>query len=173
MIFIAYLLTIPAANWMIGNVGTCIPDGPCLLPVGFGLMAPSGVFMVGLALVLRDMVQRQHGPWAALSAIGIGAILSWFLAPPALVVASVAAYALSELLDFAIYTPLARRRLILAVVVSSAAGAIADSALFLWLAFGSLDHMAGQVVGKFWMIAAAAAVLWTIRLTARPAPEGK
>jgi hypothetical protein len=50
-----YALTIPAANWMIGNVGTfCVPDGPCLIPLGFGLMAPSGVLMIGLALVLRD-----------------------------------------------------------------------------------------------------------------------
>jgi hypothetical protein len=28
------VLTIPAANWLIGHVGTtCVPDGPCLIPV--------------------------------------------------------------------------------------------------------------------------------------------
>jgi uncharacterized PurR-regulated membrane protein YhhQ (DUF165 family) len=163
--FIAYLLTIPAANWMIGNVGTtCIPNGPCLLPVGFGLDAPSGVFMVGLALVLRDIVQRTYGPWVALSAIGLGAVLSAFIAPPALVIASVVAFGLSELLDFAIYTPLAKRRFLVALVVSSMAGAVADSALFLWLAFGSFDHMAGQIVGKFWMIALATAVIAAMKI---------
>ncbi len=49
ILFLAYIATIPAANWLIGNVGTtCVPNGPCLIPVGFGLMAPSGVLMVGL-----------------------------------------------------------------------------------------------------------------------------
>ncbi len=163
IVFLAYLATIPAANWMIGHVGTCIPDGPCLLPVGFGLMAPSGVFLIGLALVLRDMVQRQYGPAVAFSAICVGVAISALIAPPALVIASALAFGLSELLDFAIYTPLARRRLLTAVVVSSMAGAVADSALFLWLAFGSLDHMAGQVVGKAWMIAIAAGVIAAMR----------
>ena len=58
----AYALTIPAANYMIGNVGTvCIPDGPCLIPVGFGVMAPSGVLMIGAALLLRDAVHEWLG----------------------------------------------------------------------------------------------------------------
>jgi len=49
-VFVIFALTIPTANWLIGNVGTvCIPDGPCLIPVGFGLMAPSGVLMIGVA----------------------------------------------------------------------------------------------------------------------------
>ena len=43
---------------MIGNFGTfCVPDGPCLIPVAPGITAPSGVLMVGAALVLRDLVQ--------------------------------------------------------------------------------------------------------------------
>ena len=48
--------------------------------------------------------------------------------------------------------PLARRRLITAVVLSSMAGLVVDSVVFLWLAFGSLDFLAGQVVGKAWMV---------------------
>lgn len=59
--FALFALTVPAANWMIGNVGTCIPDGPCLVPVGFGFEAPSGVLMVGAALVLRDIVHERLG----------------------------------------------------------------------------------------------------------------
>lgn len=170
--FIAYLATIPLANWLIGNVGTvCIPDGPCLLPVGFGLDAPSGVFVIGLALVLRDIVQRQYGPVVALGAIACGAVLSAFVAPAALVFASVAAFALSELLDFAIYTPLAKRRLVLAVAVSSAVGAVADSVLFLWIAFGSLDHVTGQIVGKWQMIAIATLAIAALRSRRRGATE--
>jgi hypothetical protein len=58
----AYAASIPAANWMIGHVGTvCPPDSPCLIPVAPGLLAPSGVVMIGLALVLRDLVQRRLG----------------------------------------------------------------------------------------------------------------
>ena len=62
--------------------------------------------------------------------------------------ASAAAFAISELSDFAVYTPLVRRGFALAVVLSCVAGAAIDSAAFLWLAFGSLQHVAGQVVGK-------------------------
>jgi hypothetical protein len=166
--FVAYLLTIPAANLMIGHVGTtCIPDGPCLLPVGFGLMAPSGVYMAGLALILRDFVQRDMGKGWSLVAIALGAGLSAAVAPVPLAIASAVAFGISEMLDFAIYTPLARRRFITALVVSSAAGAAADSAIFLWLAFGSLDHIAGQMVGKAWMIIGAAAVVYATSRTAR------
>src|SRR5450759_4041810 len=56
---VLFCLTIPAANWMIGHIGTvCLANGPCLLPVAPGIAAPSGVLMVGAALVLRDLVQR-------------------------------------------------------------------------------------------------------------------
>ena len=49
---VLFALTIPAANWLIGNVGTkCVPNGPCLIPVApGGLVAPSGVTMIGIAL---------------------------------------------------------------------------------------------------------------------------
>lgn len=159
----AFIATIPAANWLIGNVGTCIPNGPCLIPVGFGLMAPSGVLMIGLALVLRDAVHRLLGWQAALGAILAGAALSALVAPPALVVASATAFMLSELADFAVYAPLARRRLVLAVLASGVVGAAVDSALFLMIAFGSLTYLPGQVVGKLWATIAAAIVLALLR----------
>src|ERR1041384_2609155 len=99
-----FCLTIPAANWMIGHVGTvCVPNGPCLVPVAPATMAPSGVLMVGAALVLRDLVQRRLGVWFGLGAIGVGAAISAGLAPAALVLASAVAFVLSELADFAVY----------------------------------------------------------------------
>lgn len=160
----AFAATVPAANWMIGNIGTvCIPSGPCLLPVGFGLEAPSGVLMIGLALVLRDMVHEKGGAIAALAAIALGGLISWFVAPPALVVASVAAFVLAELADLAVYAPLRRRQLGLAVLASGAVGAAIDSAVFLYLAFGSLDYMPGQVLGKVWMSVAAFIAIMAIR----------
>lgn len=152
----AFGLSIPAANWLIGHAGTvCTPDGPCLIPVAPGLMAPSGVLMVGFALVMRDLVQRRLGVQWAAGAILAGAALSALLAPPAWVVASAAAFLLSEFADLAVYTPLQRRRLILAVVASSIVGLVVDSAIFLYLAFGSLEFLAGQVIGKAWMVLAA------------------
>lgn len=163
-IFAAYLATIPAANWMIGNVGTfCVPQGPCLIPVGFGLTAPSGVLLVGLALVLRDAVQERMGAAFAVYAILLGAALSAFVAPPALVLASMLAFLLSELADLFVYTPLRQRRLVTAVVASGVAGAVVDSAVFLLIAFGSLDFLAGQVVGKLWASLAAVPVLFAYR----------
>ena len=146
-------LTIPLANWLIGHVGTaCVPQGPCLVPVLPGLMAPSGVTMIGVALVLRDLTQRRLGTSVSALAILAGAALSALLAPPALVIASAAAFLLSEFADFAVYTPLARRRLVLAVVASSLVGLVVDSIVFLWLAFGSLEFLLGQIVGKLWMV---------------------
>jgi uncharacterized PurR-regulated membrane protein YhhQ (DUF165 family) len=166
---VGFALCIPAANWLIGNAGTvCVPNGPCLIPVPPGLMAPSGVLMVGLSLVLRDLVQRRLGLPFAFGAILAGAALSAFLAPPALVIASATAYLLSELADLAVYTPLQKRRLVLAVAASGAVGLVVDSICFLWLAFGSLDFLAGQVIGKAWMVLLALpAVHWLRQRDAR------
>jgi uncharacterized PurR-regulated membrane protein YhhQ (DUF165 family) len=151
--FALFCLTIPVANWMIYNVGTvCTRDGPCLIPVAPGLMAPSGVLMVGIALVLRDLLHRRLGLGAAVAAILIGAGISGLVAPLALVTASAAAYLMSEFADLAVYTPLQERRFVTAVVLSSVVGLVVDSIVFLWLAFGSLDFLAGQVVGKAWMV---------------------
>ena len=151
--FALFLACIPLANWMIGHVGTvCLPNGPCLIPVAPGVMAPSGVLMIGAALVLRDIVQRLLGPVWALVAIAAGTALSLLLAPPALVLASGAAFLLSELADFAVFTPLQRRRLLLAVLASSAVGLVVDSIVFLTLAFGSLDYLGGQILGKAWAL---------------------
>jgi uncharacterized PurR-regulated membrane protein YhhQ (DUF165 family) len=42
--------------------------------------------------------------------------------------------------------------LVLAVFASSIVGLLVDSAIFLYMAFGSLEFLAGQVVGKSWMV---------------------
>jgi uncharacterized PurR-regulated membrane protein YhhQ (DUF165 family) len=161
---IGFGLCIPAANWLIGNAGTvCVPNGPCLVPVAPGLMAPSGVLMIGLALVLRDLVQRRLGVGFAAAAVLAGAALSGFVAPPALVVASAAAFLLSEFADLVVFTPLQKRGLVLAVAASGAVGLVVDSVVFLWLAFGSLDYLAGQVVGKAWMVALALPLVALLR----------
>ena len=161
---VAFGACIPAANWLIGNMGTvCPPDSPCLIPVAPEVMAPSGVLMIGLALVLRDLVQRRLGLWWAAVAILAGAGLSAVFAPPALVLASATAFLLSEFADLAVYTPLQRRRLMLAVFASSVVGLLVDSVLFLYLAFGSLDFLLGQVIGKAWMVVLAMPLIVLLR----------
>ena len=161
---VLFCLTIPAANWLIGHAGTvCVPNGPCLVPVAPGIMAPSGVLMIGLALVLRDLVQRRLGVEFGIGAIIVGAAISAGLAPPTLVVASAAAFLLSEVADFAVYTPLARRRLVVAVIASSVVGLVVDSIVFLWLAFGSLEFLIGQIIGKLWMVLLAIPFVMYIR----------
>lgn len=151
---LAFVLTIPAANWMIGHIGTiCPPGGPCLVPVAPGLLAPSGVLMAGLALVLRDLVQRRLGFQFGVAAVAAGAAISALVTPAALVVASAIAFLLSEGADLLVYTPLQRRRFVLAVLLSSAVGLVVDSAVFLQLAFGDLAFLPGQIVGKLWAVA--------------------
>jgi queuosine precursor transporter len=155
---ILYTLTIPAANWAIETFG--------VVPIGFGLMAPAGVFAAGLAFTLRDLVQDRLGkPWA-IGAIGLGALLSLAVSAPFVAAASATAFLISELADMVVYTPLRRRGWIRAVVASNAVGSVVDSAAFLLLAFGSLDFLTGQVVGKWLMILPVAAGLW---ITRRPA----
>lgn len=164
--FLGFAATVPMANWMIGHVGQCVPNGPCLIPVGFGLMAPSGVLVIGLALVLRDAVHDALGWKAAALAILVGAALSWTFATPGLVAASVAAFALGEALDLCVYARIRQRSLWMAVLASGVVGALADSAAFLWLAFGSLEYIAGQAAGKLYATALVAAYF-----SIRPTPH--
>lgn len=146
--------TVVAANWAIQTFG--------MVPVGFGLAAPAGVYFVGLAFTFRDLVHDCLGRWGAIVAILIGAALSWLINPQ-FALASAAAFLLSELADLVVYAPLRERHWLGAVAASNAVGLVVDSALFLWLAFGSIQFLAGQVVGKAWVTALFVAVLWMVR----------
>jgi uncharacterized PurR-regulated membrane protein YhhQ (DUF165 family) len=77
--------------------------------------------------------------------------------------ASAAAFLISELADFAVYTPLQRRRLVLAVFASGLVGATVDSIAFLYLAFGSLEFLAGQIIGKVLMVIASLPIIALLR----------
>jgi len=152
--FLAYVATIFGANWSIETYG--------FVSVGFGLTAPAGVYFAGAAFTFRDLIHRSIGKWWSLVAVGVGAGLSAFVSTD-FAIASGVAFGLSEFADFLIYTPLWKKRWLLAVAASNAVGLVVDSALFLWLAFGSLDFMEGQIVGKGWVTVAAVAILWGVR----------
>lgn len=158
---IGFILTIPLGNWVVTHVGTaCYPDGPCVIPVWPGILSPSAVLIAGLALVLRDAVQSFLGGRVAIVAIVAGALLSGLLSEPSIVIGSTAAFFFSELADYFVYTPLREKRPSLAILLSGLVGSIVDSCIFLYLAFGSLEFVTGQVIGKMWMNVLAALVLF-------------
>lgn len=112
---------------------------------------------VGLVFVLRDFAQREIGHKVLLVMLA-GAVISFFMASPAVAVASCAAYLVSELVDWAVYTfskrPLAQR-----VLLSSALGTPVDSAVFLGLiGFFSISGVLLMTASK--MLAAVAVFFW-------------
>ncbi|MGK8559547.1 VUT family protein [Nocardia gipuzkoensis] len=147
---LAYLGSVVAANWLIEQFG--------IVGVGFGLMAPAGVFVVGPALVLRDGVQYLWGKPIALAALVIGALISYLVASPEVATASVVAFALSEFTDFVLFTWIAPRWT-RAVFIGGVAGALLDSILFLYIAFGSLALLPGQVLGKVYGVTVASLII--------------
>ena len=151
-----FIATIYAANFAIETWG--------IVPVGFGLMAPAGVYFAGLAFTLRDLTHETLGRRGVLAAILVGAALS-ALVSPVFALASGVAFLVSELADYAVYAPLRRKHFLGAVVASNTVGLTLDSVLFLLLAFGSLDFLPGQLVGKWWMTLAFLPLLWWLRRT--------
>lgn len=151
----AFIATIPLANWTLERYGFI--DIPALGPIA------SGVIWAGAAFILRDLAQTLTNRWATLPAIAIGVALSAWLASPALAFASAAAFGVSELADWAIYTPLAERNWTTAVLLSSLVGGAIDSALFLWLAFDSTKGWWQLAVVKAAIIALATPIAWEAR----------
>lgn len=148
----AYVSTVLVANWATDRYG--------LVGVGFGLVTTAGTYAAGLALGIRDAVQDLLGRYGVLAAIALGALLSYLVASPAIATASGIAFAVAEMADLAIYTPLRRRGFTRAVLASNAVGAIVDTFLFLQIAGSPLTGqvVAGQLVGKGWATLAFLAV---------------
>jgi uncharacterized PurR-regulated membrane protein YhhQ (DUF165 family) len=141
---LGYIATIWLANLMIVHLGLIT-----LWPTN--LIAPAGVFAAGLAFGLRDITQDYLGRRAVIAAILVGAGLSYLISP-AFAIASAVAFLISELADLAVYTPLRKRHPYAGIAASNTVGAIIDSWIFLTIAFGSLEFLPGQVVGKVAMI---------------------
>lgn len=150
----AYVATVWVANLLVSHYG--------VVDIGFGLHAPAAVFAVGIAFTLRDLVQRSLGRELVIAGIVVGAGLSYFIAP-SFAVASGVAFLVSELADFAVYTPLEKRNWFGAIVASNTVGLLLDSWLFLTIAFGSLTFFWGQVVGKAAMTLLAVTILAVVR----------
>lgn len=141
------------ANWALATFG--------VVPIGFGLVAPAGVFFAGLAFTARDAVRETAGRRGVALAIVLGGLLSFALEDAQrFALASALAFGVSETADALVYEPLRRKSWISAVLASNTVGLIVDSVLFLALAFGSLEFIEGQIVGKMYMTAIAVVGLW-------------
>lgn len=117
---IAYIVSIVAVN--IGFV--YIPPVPLL-----GEMFPPMSLIVGLIFIARDFAQREIGH-KVIGAMAVGAILSYLMADPFVAIASVIAFAISEMVDWGVYT-YTKRPLRDRILLSSALGTPVDSAVFL------------------------------------------
>jgi uncharacterized PurR-regulated membrane protein YhhQ (DUF165 family) len=121
-----------------------------LVEMGGGEVWPPVALIVGLIFIARDFAQRVIGHWV-LVAMLIAAILSYFLADPFVAFASVAAFAISELADWLVYSftkrPFAQR-----ILLSSVLATPIDTVVFLgimgWLSAPSVLAMtASKMVG--------------------------
>jgi uncharacterized PurR-regulated membrane protein YhhQ (DUF165 family) len=136
--FAAFVAVVVAANWLTATLG---------LVTWLGLIATAGTWLAGFAFVARDYLQEAGGARWVIPAILLGAVISAAFSPT-LALASGVAFLVSELADFAVYTPLRRSGRTRAALASNVVGAVVDSVLFLWLAGFPLSGTATQVLVK-------------------------
>lgn len=118
---IAYIATVVLINVAFSYVPVIVT------PIGF--VSPVAI-LVGAVFVIRDFVQRDTGNGVLLAML-VATVLSYVLADPYVAIASAAAFAVSELIDYAIFT-LTRRPFRERVIISSLAAAPIDTAIFLF-----------------------------------------
>lgn len=169
--FAVYVAAIAGSNWLISHVGITAPHGTHLTRVGFGLLAPSGVWAAAVSFPARDFLQRTGNGWLGALAILVGGAVSFLTSSSVVALASGGTYLISESLDMAIYTPLQKRWFVPAVIGSFAAAATVDSFAFLHFAgLYSTSNLEGLLLGKGWVVLAAVPVTWFLRKRTPQAP---
>ena len=122
-----YVALMPLINWSFAAVPTAtIPDN-----LGGGEFQPLAI-VTGLVLVARDFAQREIRNWV-LAAMLVGLALSTLTSWITIVLASGAAFLISETVDWAVYT-FVKRPLSQRVMLSSALSAPLDQVVFIYLA---------------------------------------
>jgi uncharacterized PurR-regulated membrane protein YhhQ (DUF165 family) len=117
-----YVGLIPFVNWSFAWA----PNWEVLPGVAFNPIT----IVTGFVLVVRDFAQKEVGHWI-LGAMAIALALTVWLAGPQLALASGAAFAISELVDWALFT-FTKYRLSTRVMLSSAIAAPLDTVAFLY-----------------------------------------
>ncbi|HIM45034.1 MAG TPA: VUT family protein, partial [Alphaproteobacteria bacterium] len=118
--------------------------------MGGGEMWPPVALVVGLIFIARDFAQRVIGHWV-LAAMLVAGVLSYFLADPFVAYASVAAFAISELADWLVYS-FTKRSFAQRILFSSVLATPLDTIVFLgimgWLSAPAVLAMtASKLVG--------------------------
>lgn len=156
----AYVAGIVAANVLTEHLG--------LIPAGFGLVATAGTYAAAWVLIARNLGQDILGRRGIIALMALGAALSWWLASPALAIASAVAFGLSEAADMGIYTPLRRHGRAKAVAIASSVGAVIDTIAFLAIAgFPIWAALPGQLLIKVGMALLAALTIWSFNALPR------
>lgn len=157
---LAFVTTVWAANYLIKQYGP-IRVWPT------SLYAPAGVYVVGVAFLLRDTIQRLSTVLLALACIAAGTVLTFLVVDQALAWASAAGFVASEIAGLTVFflmrgNKAGRPVLGAAVVCASVVAAAVDSFVFLSLAperiLGpdAVDHFfKGQFVAKIMVTALA------------------
>ena len=52
-LWVAFVATVGGANWALATFG--------IVPIGFGLSAPAGVYFAGIGFTLRDLMHDRGG----------------------------------------------------------------------------------------------------------------
>ena len=146
-----YVALIVAVNYGFSVVPLVkLPDGP---------MWPPMSLVVGFIFVVRDFAQREIGHKVLLAML-VGAALSYVMASPYVAITSAAAFLVSELVDWLIYS-LTKRPLSQRILYSSLLATPLDSAVFLFgIGAFSWVGLLAMTVSK---LLGAAIVWWLIR----------
>ena len=153
--WIAFLLYVSGpviTNWVYLNLAEQVSEtGERLFMVTSTVGFDPSLPVIGLIFCLRDWVQETLGrriTWVAiLMGTGVSALVS-----PEVALASGLAFLVSESVDFVCYTSLMPRQA-LAILASGVLGSMVDSAVFLTVAFGSIETWYEQTLGKVAIVA--------------------
>lgn len=167
-----YVGSVVAANWLTSRYHL-VPVALWLGGLGLGLKVAAGTFAAGVALLARNLGQDVLGRLVILALMAVGIALSWWLATPALAVASAVAFTVSELADMTVYIWLRNRGRSRALLAAALLGALLDTLLFLHIAGYPLTAgtVTGQMlvkVGISGVVAAALAVRGALARAERP-----
>lgn len=101
-----------------------------------GTLWSVGSIIAGLVFVARDYAQREIGPKKVLLLMVVAAALSYALADPFVAIASIAAFSVSEIVDYLVYT-FKKGSFKTKVIISGLVSIPVDTAIFL----GFIDQL--------------------------------
>lgn len=127
-----------------------------IVPIGFGLAVPAGVFAIAPIFTLRDKIHQDRSAWYTVKLVLVASAIS-YIASVALgndllgrvTIASVVAFVLSELIDTFLYALFPRSTWLRRVFVSNVVSSAIDSIVFITIAFGfQPQFIVGQYIAK-------------------------